>query len=144
MQWPKGEEQPTQYWLSTLPPETSLSELVRRAKHRWFMERDYEELQQEPGLGHFEGRGWTGFHHHAALCVAAYGFLVGERNRFSPRRVPAIWDYPRPSSRRTSGPAARVRPQRHSPASIATLRITIARDLLAQLPCCPFCGSSCV
>jgi SRSO17 transposase len=84
IEWPKGESQPTKYWLSTLPAETPLRELVRTAKHRWIIERDYEELKQELGLGHFEGRGWRGFHHHATLCLVAYGFLVAERNRFSP------------------------------------------------------------
>lgn len=84
VEWPKGEAQPTKYWLSTLPAQTSLNELARMAKHRWIIERDYEELKQELGLGHFEGRGWRGFHHHATLCLAAYGFLVAERNRFSP------------------------------------------------------------
>ncbi len=84
VEWPKGESQPTKYWLSTLPAETFLTELVRTAKHRWIIERDYEELKQELGLGHFEGRGWRGFHHHATLCLTAYGFLVAERNRFSP------------------------------------------------------------
>jgi SRSO17 transposase len=54
------------------------------AKHRWIIEWDYQELKQELGLGHFEGRGWRGFHDHATLCIAAYGFLVAERNRFSP------------------------------------------------------------
>ena len=54
------------------------------AKHRWIIERDYEELKQELGLGHFEGRGWRGFHHHGTLCIAAYGFLVAERSRFPP------------------------------------------------------------
>ena len=54
------------------------------AKQRWIIERDYEELKQELGLGHYEGRGWRGFHHHASLCIAAYGFLVAERSRFSP------------------------------------------------------------
>jgi SRSO17 transposase len=53
-------------------------------KHRWIIERDYQELKQELGLGHYEGRGWRGFHHHATLCIAAYGFLVAERSRFSP------------------------------------------------------------
>jgi len=57
---------------------------VRLAKQRWIIERDYEELKQELGLGHYEGRGWRGFHHHATLCIAAYGFLVAERSRFSP------------------------------------------------------------
>lgn len=84
IEWPKEEPEPTKYWLSTLPVKTSLKSLVKMAKHRWLIERDYEELKQELGLGHYEGRGWRGFHHHATLCIAAYGFLVSERNRFSP------------------------------------------------------------
>jgi SRSO17 transposase len=84
VEWPKGEREPTKYWLSTLPAMTSMRDLVRMAKHRWIIERDYEELKQELGLGHYEGRGWRGFHHHATLCIAAYGFLVAERSRFSP------------------------------------------------------------
>jgi len=84
IEWPKGEAQPTRHWLSTLPEKTSLKALVKMAKHRWVIERDYEELKQELGLGHYEGRGWRGFHHHATLCIASYGFLVAERNRFSP------------------------------------------------------------
>ena len=84
IEWPKGEAEPTKYWLATLPSTTSLKALVKMAKHRWIIERDYEELKQELGLGHFEGRNWRGFHHHATLCIAAYGFLVAERNRFSP------------------------------------------------------------
>jgi SRSO17 transposase len=84
IEWPKGEAEPTKYWLSTLPAETKLRNLVFLAKLRWIIERDYEELKQELGLGHFEGRGWRGFHHHATLCIAAYGFLVAERSLFSP------------------------------------------------------------
>jgi SRSO17 transposase len=84
IEWPRGEKEPTKYWVSTLPPTTKLKALIKMAKHRWIIERDYEELKQELGLGHFEGRNWRGFHHHATLCVAAYGFLVAERNRFSP------------------------------------------------------------
>ena len=84
VEWPAGEPEPTQYWLSTLPAQTKRTALVRLAKHRWIIERDYEELKQELGLGHYEGRGWRGFHHHATLCIAAYGFLVIERTRFSP------------------------------------------------------------
>jgi SRSO17 transposase len=84
IEWPAGESEPTKYWLSTLPSDTTLRELVKIAKHRWIIERDYEELKQELGLGHYEGRGWRGFHHHATLCIAAYGFLVAERSRFSP------------------------------------------------------------
>jgi SRSO17 transposase len=84
IEWPRGDAEPGKYWISTLPPDTSLKALVKMAKHRWIIERDYEELKQELGLGHFEGRNWRGFHHHATLCIAAYGFLVAERNRFSP------------------------------------------------------------
>src|SRR5918996_6525676 len=84
IEWPKKESEPTKYWLSTLPEKMSLKSLVKIAQHRWIIERDYEELKQELGLGHYEGRGWRGFHHHATLCIAAYGFLVIERTRFSP------------------------------------------------------------
>jgi SRSO17 transposase len=66
------------------------------AKQRWIIERDYEELKQELGLGHYEGRGWRGFHHHATLCIAACGFLVAERSRFSPPLAPVKWTYPSP------------------------------------------------
>jgi hypothetical protein len=59
--------------MSNLPAETALKDLVRLAHHRWIMERDYLELTQELGLGHFEGRSWRGFHHHATLCIAADG-----------------------------------------------------------------------
>lgn len=84
IEWPRGEAEPTKYWLSTMAGNITLKALVRMAKHRWIIERDYQELKQELGLGHFEGRNWRGFHHHATLCIAAYGFLVAERTRFSP------------------------------------------------------------
>ncbi len=84
IEWPKGEPQPTKYWLSTLPAETRLSALVDQAKLRWRIERDYQELKQELGLGHYEGRGWRGFHHHATLGIAAYGFLIAERATIPP------------------------------------------------------------
>ena len=84
IEWPKAEKEPTKYWLSNLPASISVRKLVATAKLRWRIERDYEELKQELGLGHFEGRNWRGFHHHASLCIAAYGFLVVERCLFSP------------------------------------------------------------
>jgi SRSO17 transposase len=88
IEWPKGEAEPTKYWFSTLPTDTSFTELVRQAKRRWRIERDYQDLKQELGLGHYEGRGWRGFHHHATLCIAAYGFLISERAVFSPSAEP--------------------------------------------------------
>jgi SRSO17 transposase len=84
IEWPKEENEPTKYWLSTLPADISFRRLVDTAKLRWRIERDYLELKQEVGLGHFEGRGWRGFHHHASLCIAAYGFLISERETIPP------------------------------------------------------------
>ena len=84
IEWPRGEAEPTKYWLSTLPEPTPLADLVRLAKLRWRIERDYQELKDELGLDHFEGRGWRGFHHHGALCIAAYASLAAERARLSP------------------------------------------------------------
>jgi len=79
IEWPRGETEPTHYFLSNLPETVSLEELVATVKMRWRIERDYLELKQELGLGHYEGRNWRGFHHHASLCIAAYGFLMLER-----------------------------------------------------------------
>lgn len=84
MEWPADDAEPSGYWLARLPEKTTLKRLVGISKHRWVIERDYEELKQELGLGHYEGRNWRGFHHHGTLCIAAYGFLMAERSRFSP------------------------------------------------------------
>jgi SRSO17 transposase len=89
IEWPEGEAAPTKYWLSTLPADISFRRLVDTAKLRWRIERDYQELKQEVGLGHFEGRGWRGFHHHATLCIAAYGFLISEREMIPPSGPPS-------------------------------------------------------
>ena len=79
IEWPKGELEPSRYFLSTLPADISFKDLVASVKMRWRIERDYLELKQEVGLGHYEERNWRGFHHHASLCIAAYGFLMIER-----------------------------------------------------------------
>jgi SRSO17 transposase len=84
IEWPKSEAEPTKYWLSTVPENIAFHRLVDLAKLRWRIERDYQDLKQEVGLGHFEGRGWRGFHHHATLCIAAYGFLISERETIPP------------------------------------------------------------
>jgi SRSO17 transposase len=84
IEWPEGEAEPTRYWLATLPATTGFRALVDLAKLRWRIERDYQELKQEVGLGHFEGRGWRGFHHHATMCIATYGFLISERETIPP------------------------------------------------------------
>jgi hypothetical protein len=65
--------------------DIAFDRLVDLAKLRWRIERDYQELKQELGFGDYEGRGWRGFHHHATLCIAAYGFLIAERGALSPQ-----------------------------------------------------------
>ena len=79
IEWPIGESQPTKYFLSNLPADTPFTTLVNTLKMRWRIEHDYRELKEEVGLDHYEGRNWRGFHHHASLCIAAYGFLMLER-----------------------------------------------------------------
>jgi SRSO17 transposase len=95
IKWPRGDAEPLRYWLSTLPEDTTFQALVGTIKGRWRIERDYLELKQELGLGHYEGRNWRGFHHHASLCIAAYGFLTLERLRGSKKnrarfKAPAV------------------------------------------------------
>ena len=112
IEWPEGENEPTKYWLSTLPKRITFRRLVDTAKLRWRIERDYQELKQEVGLGHFEGRGWRGFHHHATLCIAAYGFLVSERETIppsGPRSIRLFEELAVPEGYRPRGAAAAAR-----------------------------------
>jgi SRSO17 transposase len=81
VEWPEGHREPMKYWLSTLAQDVSMQRMVFEAKMRWRIERDYQDLKQELGLGDYEGRGWRGFHHHASLCIAAYGFLMAQQLR---------------------------------------------------------------
>lgn len=81
IEWPEGHKEPLKYWLSTLAQDVPLQRMVFEAKMRWRIERDYQDLKQELGLGHYEGRGWRGFHHHASLSIAAYGFLMTQQLR---------------------------------------------------------------
>ena len=104
IEWPADEPEPTKYWLSTLPADITRRAMIDLAKLRWRIERDYQDLKQELGFGQYEGRGWRGFHHHATLCIAAYGFLIAERgafppsagNRPAPVKIPAIPENYRP------------------------------------------------
>lgn len=108
IEWPQGEAEPTKYWLSTLPETIGFEQLVDLAKLRWRIERDYQELKQEVGLGHYEGRGWRGFHHHATLCIAAYGFLIAEQATIppsGPRSTAPVQVPPLPDNYRPRGSA---------------------------------------
>jgi SRSO17 transposase len=92
--WLIGEWRPAKreyrYYVSNLPASTSQRELVRLVKLRWRIERDYQELKEEIGLDHFEGRTWRGFHHHVTLCSVAHGFLAIQRQVFPPKLPPYL------------------------------------------------------
>ena len=79
IEWPEGDDRARQILVGHRPAGYPVRPPGRLAKLRWRIERDYQELKQELGLGHYEGRGWRGFHHHATLCIAAYAFLIAER-----------------------------------------------------------------
>ncbi len=75
-EWPPEADEPTDYWLSTLPEDTPVTELVRLAKIRWRVEHDYRELKTGLGLDHFEGRSFAGWHRHVTLAVLAQAFCT--------------------------------------------------------------------
>ncbi|WP_443093124.1 transposase [Embleya hyalina] len=78
-EWPAEAEEPTDHWLTNLPPDTRVAEVVRLAKMRWRVEHDYRELKHGLGLDHYEGRTWRGWHHHVTLVTAAHAFLTLHR-----------------------------------------------------------------
>ena len=142
IEWLEDQTEPTKYWFSTLPEETAFDRLVDLTKLRWRIERDYQELKQELGLGDYEGRGWRGFHHHATLCIAAYGFLIAERGALPPSG-PSFSarsrDLPFPTV--TDAEAPPIQPERHIPNSIATMRRRLIVALARTLPRCPCCNA---
>lgn len=78
------------YALSNLPAQTPLAHAVELWKSRWHVEQGYQQLKEELGLDHFEGRSWPGFHHHATMCFLAYGFLALERLRGTPTALDTV------------------------------------------------------
>lgn len=136
VEWPQGEKAPTKYWLSNLPKSISMTKLVDTVKMRWRIERDYQELKQEFGLSHYEGRGWRGFHHHASLTIAAYGFLVAERlidpsskKNTAFRKVPAL-----PKGFRPRGATAGQSPRARLDPDVTLGHRTRPRRASASLP----------
>jgi SRSO17 transposase len=121
IEWPEDEDEPSKYWFSTLDAGLSFETLVDIIKLRWRIERDYQDLKQELGLGHYEGRGWRGFHHHATLCIAAYGFLICEREAVPPSgaspaarlKKPAIPEGYKPRGSPNPHPATQAGLHRH-------------------------------
>ncbi len=81
VEWPESEKAPINYFFCDLPAGYSLRRLVRLAKSRWQIEQGYQQLKEELGLDHYEGRSWQGWHHHVTLVMMAYGFLTLETLR---------------------------------------------------------------
>jgi SRSO17 transposase len=137
IEWPQREPEPTKYWLATVDRNMPLRALVDLAKMRWRIERDYLELKQEVGLGHYEGRGWRGFHHHATLCIAVYGFLISERETISPSgprcawriKTPALPDSYRPRGAPDPDPTSRAQLDCNAPLSIDGRNRSGAREM---------------
>lgn len=139
VEWPEGDAEPLKYFLSTAPSGATLEQIVFATKMRWRIERDYQDLKQEFGLGHYEGRGWRGFHHHATLCIAVYGFLISQRlNDLDAKKTPfnqKSLPYPIITSLAAAG-----RTQRHVPDSITSLRAAITRAIMTRFQRCPCCN----
>ena len=141
--WPEDAREPAKYWLSTLPAETPITRLVETARLRWRIERDCQDLKQELGPGHYEGRGWRGFHHHASLCIAACGLLISLRETIPPQNQPRPGTAKRLPFPKIKDPAALpVRPERHVPTSIPTLRRRLTVALANRMPRCPSCAKA--
>ena len=84
IEWRDGEDEPANYFFSSLPADIPLQELVRITMQRWRTERAYEDLKGELGLDHYEGRRFRGWHHHISVALACYAFVVAERHRIFP------------------------------------------------------------
>ena len=109
-EWPPEADEPTDYWLSTLPAETPIAELVRLAKIRWRAGHDYRELKTGLGLDHFEGRSYAGWHRHVTLAVLAQAFCTCS----GPTQKSLRRDDPVPGPARTAA-RARGHPRRLPP-----------------------------
>ncbi len=124
-----------------MPGETKIDDSVQTTKMRWRIERDDQDLKQDLGSGHYEGRGWRGFHHPASLCIAAYGFLIALRGMIPPSASARPKGGPMPhlpSGRRPRG--SPVRPERHVSNSMTTMRRRLTLALVQRLSRCPCCN----
>lgn len=134
VEWPQDGKEPTKFWLSTLAQHIDFARMIDITMMRWRIERDYQELKQEVGLGHFEGRGWRGFHQSSSR---------GEKRSFRRPRIHkpqrTSWRDAAISSKNLPFPTVTgpedppLRPERHVPNSIETLRRRLNAGLVA---CC--------
>lgn len=85
IEWPAQDEEPRHYWLSNMAANTDIRRLTAVAFIRWRVERNYQDLKQEVGLDHYEGRRWIGMCHHLSICMVAHAFLLSQRVLFPPQ-----------------------------------------------------------
>jgi SRSO17 transposase len=121
IEWPADTAAPSKYWFSNLPEKVSWRRLVRLAKLRWRVEQNYQQLKEELGLDHYEGRGWQGWHHHVTLVCLAYAFLLLERRRLKKNSSADVAGDP-PLS--TTGADTPVRPLPGLPAEAHDIYLT--------------------
>jgi SRSO17 transposase len=121
IEWPADAIAPTKYWFSNLPGQVSLRRLVRLAKLRWRVEQNYQQLKEELGLDHYEGRGWHGWHHHVTLVCLAYAFLLLERRRLKKN---SSADFAGGATRSAAGADSHVRPLPGLPAEAHDIYLT--------------------
>ncbi len=108
------------YYVSNLPPDTSLRQLAAAIKARWACEQAHQQLKEELGLDHFEGRLWPGLHRHALMTMLAYAFLQSRRLKAAGRK------------KRVGGPP----PQPTLPAIRQAILDRMARPPPTQCPHC--------
>jgi SRSO17 transposase len=121
IEWPADALAPSKYWFSNLPAKVSWRRLVRLAKLRWRVEQNYQQLKEELGLDHYEGRGWHGWHHHVTLVCLAYAFLLLERRRLKKNSSADIAGDPPLSA---AGADSHVRPLPGLPAEAHDIYLT--------------------
>lgn len=132
IEWRDGEDEPANYFFSSLPEETTRKELIHLTMQRWRTERVYEDLKGELGLDHFEGRRFPGWHHHISVALCCYAFVVAERHRIFPLRTQSAAGAGRHSNRRSAGEAL---PQLFHHRE--TRHLTRHRDMASSLPLLP-------
>ena len=142
IEWPEGEAEPTHYWLSNLDKNISFLRLVDLAKMRWRIERDYQDLKQEIGLGHYEGLGMAWFSSprqsvHRSLWLP--DLRTGDDS--PPQDLVPAGESKNLSFPIVTDPAAPpIRPERHIPSSLATLHRRLVMAIAKTLPRCPCCA----
>jgi SRSO17 transposase len=98
--WLVGERRVTgeqKYYVSNLPPDATIKTLAATIKARWVCEQAHQQLKEELGLDHFEGRSWTGLHRHALMTMIAYAFLQSRRPKAAGRKKRVAGPPPQPS-----------------------------------------------